>query len=204
MFEKRQPKEGDSKPALSGIDAMAERERGEKRATEHGSGERSVSAAQSPSRPQLPRRPASLPTTPGLRPGLGLPGQATADNSRKLVVGREISLAGEIKACERLVVEGRVEADLKDCRMLQISQSGLYRGGALVQQAEIGGRFEGDLTVTGLLKLQSTGRISGTLRYGEIEIARGGKIAGTVEEIEAGKAGEAAPDAAPGTAVEHA
>lgn len=200
MFEKRQAKGDDAKPALSGIDAMAEREQGDRRATERG--ERGLSAAPASGRPQPPRRPASLTTPAGLRPGLGLPGQAAADNSRKLVVGREISLAGEIKACEKLVVEGRVEADLKDCRMLHIAQSGLYRGGALVQQAEIGGRFEGDLTVTGLLKLQPTGRITGTLRYGEIEIARGGKIAGTVEEIEAGA--ETAAEAAPETAAERA
>ncbi len=193
MFEKRQPKGGDSKQALSGVDAMAEER-------QRSGDERAVSDAPSPSRPLPPRRPASLPMTPGLRPGLGLPGQAAADNSRKLVVGREISLAGEIKACEKLVVEGRVEADLKDCRLLQISASGLFRGDALVRQAEISGRFEGDLTVTGLLKLQATGRISGTLRYGEIEIVRGGKIAGTLEEIDAGTGTEAAP----GAAAEHA
>ena len=100
-------------------------------------------------------------------------------------MGRDISLSGEIKACEQLIVEGQVSAHLEDCKLLRISASGLYKGAAGVDQAEISGRFEGDLTVRGTLILRATGRVSGTLRYGDMEIERGGKIVGTLEEIPA-------------------
>ncbi len=104
---------------------------------------------------------------------------------RKLVVGREISLSGEIKACETLIVEGKVEADLQDCKTLKISESGLYKGTALVDTADIRGRFEGDLTVKAQLHLRAGGRIVGTLRYAELQVERGGMIVGTMEEISA-------------------
>jgi cytoskeletal protein CcmA (bactofilin family) len=101
------------------------------------------------------------------------------------VVGREISLSGEIKACEILIVEGQVEADLQDCKTLRISEAGLYKGTARVESAEIRGRFEGDLTVTAALDLRAGGRIVGSLRYGDLQVERGGKIVGTMEEIAA-------------------
>lgn len=103
---------------------------------------------------------------------------------RKLVVGRDISLAGEIKSCELLIVEGLVEADLKGCQLLQISDSGVYRGSAEVAQAEINGRFEGDLVVTERLVLRSTGSVQGNLRYNELEIERGGRISGSVDDLD--------------------
>lgn len=101
---------------------------------------------------------------------------------RKLVVGRDISLAGEIKSCELLIVEGLVEADLKGCQLLQISETGVFKGSAEVSQAEINGRFEGDLIITERLLLRATGSIVGSLRYNEMEIERGGRISGSVED----------------------
>src|SRR3546814_4945852 len=72
------------------------------------------------------------------------------------------------RSCEKLVVEGRVEADLRDSQSLEISEPGLFKGNATVEDCEISGTFEGDLTVTGLLvrseehtsELQSLMRIS--------------------------------------------
>jgi cytoskeletal protein CcmA (bactofilin family) len=104
---------------------------------------------------------------------------------RKLVVGREISLSGEIKACEKLIVEGQVEAHVLDCEILKISESGLYKGTAVVDEADIRGRFEGDLTVKVHLDLRATGRIEGTLRYTGLQVERGGKVVGAMEELPA-------------------
>ncbi len=103
---------------------------------------------------------------------------------RKLVVGREICLSGEIKSCERLVVEGQVEANLTDCQTLEISRPGLFRGSAVVEHCEISGTFEGNLTVNGVLVLHGSGRVIGSLRYGELEIERGGVVNGDMTQIE--------------------
>lgn len=116
---------------------------------------------------------------------------------RKLVVGRDISLAGEIKSCELLIVEGLVEADLKGCQLLQISDTGVFKGSAEVAQAEINGRFEGDLVVTERLLLRGTGSVEGTLRYNEIEIERGGRVVGSVEDLGRTPSGGAAREAEP-------
>ena len=100
---------------------------------------------------------------------------------RKLIVGREISLSGEITSCDRLVVEGSVEANLANCRDIDIAESGLFKGSASIDDAEIRGRFEGTLTVRKRLLIRATGKVTGTVRYGQIEIECGGQISGDIQ-----------------------
>ena len=103
---------------------------------------------------------------------------------KKLIVGSGIKLSGEIMACEKLVVEGEVEADLSDSQILEIAETGLFRGRAVVDEAFISGTFEGELTCRTRLHLRASGRVIGTLRYMEMEIERGGKVSGQIEEID--------------------
>lgn len=109
------------------------------------------------------------------------PASSSDIDAKKLTVGRGIFLTGEIRSCDRLVVEGRVEAVLADSRSIEIAESGLFKGNVQIDSAEISGRFEGDITVKHRLTVHSTGRVIGTIRYGEIEIERGGILSGTVE-----------------------
>ena len=109
------------------------------------------------------------------------PASSSDIDAKKLIVGRGIFLTGEIRACDRLVVEGRVEAVLADSRSIEIAESGLFKGNVSIDSAEISGRFEGEITVKQRLTVHSTGRVIGTIRYGEIEIERGGILSGTVE-----------------------
>src|SRR5579872_7314703 len=122
---------------------------------------------------------------------------------RKLIVGKEISLSGEIMSCDRLVVEGTVEANLAQCAEIDIAESGLFKGSASIEDAEVRGRFEGTLNVRRRLLIRSTGRVTGSVRYGQIEIECGGQISGdvqappTAESNEAPKASDSAPAARP-------
>jgi len=109
---------------------------------------------------------------------------ASANEGRKLVVGEEIRLSGEIKKCEKLVVEGQVEANLTDCLSLEIAETGLFNGSAVVEEADISGTFEGELTAKGRLYVRASGRVLGTIRYADLEIERGGRLAGSVDVIE--------------------
>jgi cytoskeletal protein CcmA (bactofilin family) len=107
---------------------------------------------------------------------------------RKLIVGREICLSGEITSCDRLVVEGSVEANLVGCKDIDIAESGLFKGSASIDDAEIRGRFEGVLTVKGRLLIRATGKVIGTIRYGQIEIECGGQISGDVQATQGNEA----------------
>ena len=69
-------------------------------------------------------------------------------------VGPGIQLKGEISKCATLIVEGDVDATL-DGKALEILQRGVFCGTARVESADIQGRFEGDLTVSGLLSIEN-------------------------------------------------
>jgi cytoskeletal protein CcmA (bactofilin family) len=99
-----------------------------------------------------------------------------------MIVGRDIVLSGDIRSCNKLLIEGTLEATLHDCRDIEIAESGLFKGNAAIEQAEIRGQFEGELVVSKRLLIRSTGHVSGTITYGEIEIERGGKVSGVIQQ----------------------
>ncbi|HYM29980.1 MAG TPA: polymer-forming cytoskeletal protein [Candidatus Cybelea sp.] len=145
------------------------------------------SSMPTPYRPDISRRTADIPGSP--RPVSTSPARMDAPSPKTLIVGREISLQGEITSCDRLVVEGKVEAALSDCQTIEIAESGLVKGAAEVQEADIRGRFEGKLTVRGRLLIRSAGKVAGDIRYGQLEIECGGQITGQIESTGAERIG---------------
>ncbi len=137
-----------------------------------------------PPRTPEPTRPpgeAPRPAETGARP---VPPPAPRRNDadlRRLIVGREISLSGEITSCDKLIVEGSVEANLQNCHDVDIAESGLFKGSATIDEIDVRGRFEGNLVVRKRLFIRATGRVSGTIRYGQIEIECGGQISGDIQ-----------------------
>jgi cytoskeletal protein CcmA (bactofilin family) len=102
----------------------------------------------------------------------------------KLVVGPQIKIKGvEISDCDTLVVEGRIEATL-DSRVLEITEHGVFQGTIAVDNAEVHGRFEGELTVRKQLTIHATGKVSGKIRYAKIKVEEGAELAGEIQVLE--------------------
>jgi cytoskeletal protein CcmA (bactofilin family) len=113
------------------------------------------------------------------------PAPASEDGQgSKLIVGPDIKLKGvEITDCDTLVVEGRVEAVLQDCKNIEIMAPGEFKGAAEVDVADISGQFNGDLTCRQRLIVRAGGKVLGKIRYGQLEIERGGVLSGEVEVL---------------------
>jgi len=110
--------------------------------------------------------------------------KADARREAKLVVGPEIKIKGvEISDCDTLVVEGRIEATL-DSRVLEITEHGVFQGTIAVDNAEIHGRFEGELTVRKQLVIHATGKCSGKIRYTKIKVEEGAELAGEISMLD--------------------
>ena len=148
-------------------------------------------------RPAAPAAPATAPgfrPTPAAAPAAVSPAAAPRPASpmspassagskagkRILTVGNDILLKGEIATCDRLVIEGSVDATLKEVHTVEIAESGSFKGAAEIEDAEISGLFEGDLIVRNRLTIYATGKVRGKISYGEIEIERGGLISGEI------------------------
>ncbi len=127
-----------------------------------------------------PQRPAES-LAPAARADLARHGDM---DNKKLIVGRDICLNGEITSCERLVVEGRVEVTLSDARFIDVAPTGFFKGNADVKEADISGRFEGELIASERLTVRTGGRISGSVRYGSIVIEPGGEVSGDMQPLD--------------------
>jgi cytoskeletal protein CcmA (bactofilin family) len=116
-----------------------------------------------------------------------VPTATAAVNERKeakLVVGPDIKLKGvEISDCDTLIVEGRVEATL-DSRVLEITPHGVFQGTIAVDNAEIHGRFEGELTVRKQLVIYGAGKVSGKIRYAKIKVEEGAELQGEISMLD--------------------
>jgi len=106
-----------------------------------------------------------------------------SQTAANLHVGRGLKLEGKIQSCDSLVIEGDVQATIES-GTLTISETGDVRGEATVDTAEINGKFEGKLTVRKCLTINATGRVTGTIRYGELKVEQGGKISGEIGDVE--------------------
>tara|TARA_R110001592_G_scaffold20926_6_gene84600 strand:- start:6922 stop:7773 length:852 start_codon:yes stop_codon:yes gene_type:complete len=108
---------------------------------------------------------------------------AYSASDRTLTIGRGINLSGEIDACDHLLVEGTVEAALKGSKVLDIAESGTFYGTVEIEEATIAGRFEGDITVNGRLTLKSSGVITGSIAYRELEVEAGAMLDGRMTPL---------------------
>lgn len=137
--------------------------------------------------PTPPRRAIDTASPPGSAPVAPvapvIPAASVAPASRRqestLTVGQNISLTGQISACDVLIVEGHVEASIS-CRLIEIAPGGVFNGKAEVDTAEVNGRIEGELVVKQLLRVHAGGQVDGCIRYGTLEVSPGGRLAGDV------------------------
>jgi cytoskeletal protein CcmA (bactofilin family) len=126
--------------------------------------------------PQVAKRVADI-------PNLTIARDADLDGKR-LVIGKQIRMSGEISGCEKLVVEGKVDATLSDVKSIEVTANGTFKGNAEVDSAVIAGTYEGTLKVNGHLEIAPSGVVKGGVSYKTIAVANGGKLLGSIESID--------------------
>jgi cytoskeletal protein CcmA (bactofilin family) len=156
-------------------------------------GAQRMAAAPAAESPSASRSGSSPPPAPAASAAGAKPHAPDAPES-KLFVGVNIQLKGvEIADCDVLVIEGHVEATVHS-KAMEIAKPGTLKGNAEIDVAEIHGDFVGELTARTRLVIHSTGRVSGTIRYGKLIVEEGGQITGDIKRLETG--GDVAASAA--------
>lgn len=125
------------------------------------------------------------PATPTVQPVIETAAASSDVMGARLIVGPDVKLKGaQILDCDTLIVEGRVEATM-DSRLIRIAENGSFVGTVSIDVAEIHGHFEGELTARSQLIIHSTGRVSGTIRFGKLVVAEGGELNGDIGVVSA-------------------
>ena len=126
--------------------------------------------------PQIPRRVADIPSPSVLRGG-------DEADSKRLLVGKQVRIKGEVSGCEKLVVDGLVDAAVSGVKALEVTNSGTFKGSAEVDSATISGTYDGDLKVNGHLEITASGVVTGKVTYKTIAVANGGRLQGAIETL---------------------
>jgi len=137
--------------------------------------------------PEISRRLADIP--PISRPSDN--GSVSRTENKRLTVGKEIEMSGDITACDTLIVEGTMDANLRNGREISIARGGRFIGSAEVDEADISGSFSGRLVARQRLIVRTGGEVDGEIHYGKIEVEPGGAITGKLVVVD-GHAGEIA------------
>jgi cytoskeletal protein CcmA (bactofilin family) len=123
--------------------------------------------------PPAASAPASRPPVAGSAPAPARPGASTT-----CVVGANTTIKGEILGDEDVLVEGKVEGQIRIARELRVGPGGKVKASISAQSVVVSGEVEGDCEATGRVEIQASGRLSGNIRAPRIVIAEGAVFRG--------------------------
>jgi cytoskeletal protein CcmA (bactofilin family) len=103
--------------------------------------------------------------------------------SAKVVIGNGVKFKGEITDADEVQVEGRADVTLNTDNLV-VGAQGELKGNIESCNADIWGKVDGTLKITGTLTIQEQGVVSGSTEYQNLQIKLGGKISGDLKVSE--------------------
>jgi cytoskeletal protein CcmA (bactofilin family) len=109
-------------------------------------------------------------------------GKKTPRSAEPTVIGRGAVIEGDVRASGPLQVDGHIDGTLKVEGQVSIGPNGVVTGELSADEVVVGGRVEGALTARGLLHVTAGGHVRGEVRYGALQIDRGGILDGSTAQ----------------------
>ena len=88
-------------------------------------------------------------------------------------------LVGDISSSGFFRIDGTIEGTVEKPSKVVLGKSGLIKGKLICGDADLEGRFEGELHVSGTLTLKSSARIQGQVVVGKLSVEPGAIFNGT-------------------------
>ena len=103
--------------------------------------------------------------------------------SAKVVIGNGVKIKGEISDADEIQIDGSADV-IMNTDNLVIGGTGEVKGTIISNNADVWGKLDGDIKITGTLTIQEQGSVSGIIEYDHLQIKLGGKIKGDVKSSE--------------------
>lgn len=108
------------------------------------------------------------------------PNQLNTDSSKDgLIIGAGVVFNGEVNVTGRAVISGTFTGNLTADELV-VEATGIASGAIQCRTIHAKGTIKEKVECKELLVIKSTGNVSGDVRYGQIEIERGGAISGAL------------------------
>lgn len=104
------------------------------------------------------------------------------DSSRVLVIGEDAFLKGDVRNGSRIEVYGYIEGGVAG-HQLVVRPGGRCFGTVKVEDADIHGTLQGEISVKQLITIRSTGSVAGNVKYGRLAMEMGGNLTAEVRNV---------------------
>lgn len=125
-----------------------------------------------PSEPavRVPRQPVSPPPAPVSRKEGGV-----------TVIGKGITVRGELFGEEDVKIEGRVEGKIQLAKNLLVGQSGVIEADVEADNINIGGTVTGNILAQSRVEIVASGKMIGDIKAPRVIVAEGAHFKGNVD-----------------------
>ncbi len=120
---------------------------------------------------KVPRQPVSPPPAPVTR----------KESSGVTVIGKGITVKGELSGDEDVKIEGRVEGKIHLAKNLLIGQTGVIEADVIAENINIGGNVTGNITAQNKVEIVASGTMIGDIKAPRVIVAEGAHFKGNVD-----------------------
>jgi len=99
-----------------------------------------------------------------------------------LIVREDTLIKGTVSNCSQADVFGRIEGEIAAGKLV-VHKGGSFSGQAKLDNAEIHGVLQGEAVIKNLIKIMSSGDVSGNVQYGRMALENGGSLAAEVRNV---------------------
>ena len=126
----------------------------------------------SPNEPavKVPKKPVSPPPPPTSR-----------KENRETVIGKGITVKGELFGEEDVKIEGRVEGKIQLTKNLLVGQTGVIEADVEAENINIGGTVTGNLMAQNRVEIVASGKMTGDIKAPRVVVAEGAHFKGNVD-----------------------
>lgn len=103
--------------------------------------------------------------------------------SAKVIIGNGVKLKGEITDSDEVQIDGNADIIVNTDNLI-VGSTGDLKGTIQTDNADVWGKVDGDIKISGTLTVQEQGSVSGTIEYQSLQIKLGGKIKGDIKASE--------------------
>lgn len=97
------------------------------------------------------------------------------------IIGKQISIRGNLSGGEDLIVEGRVEGSISLGNHLTVEASGVVEADMEVEDLTVKGAVSGDIQATRSVSINADARVVGNIRAPRVIIEDGARFRGRIE-----------------------
>lgn len=101
------------------------------------------------------------------------------ENKLPNIIGQGTKITGDIETNGDIRIDGNIEGNINSKGKVVIGSNGLIKGEVFCSNAEVAGSLNGKISVSELLSLKASSKVSGDIKTGKLNIEPGAIFSGT-------------------------